>query len=477
MAKQRNLLFSEERVAPATDDEGNEKVQSFGAYQINEKSWTRAENQVKTIHDSLPPHSVSGHLALSALYPESKMGQQALAEGARLVGARGKPGHSAALALAFCPDAPMPLADEDVAWIFAAADRFPNRWLKGYHAESEEEVLALSPEEIDVGQALALAEGHDRSYTAKIDLIALHIAASLPANPTPEETIVAINRTLFEEMHFRYPPQSESIAHIDDYSNLPSVLDSHRGVCLGTSLLYLALGQRLGLDLEIITPPGHIFVRHGETNIETTCRGVHLYDNAYLNPNLKALQTRTTKEAIGLVHINQASVFSQQKKWDEAISCYHKAQKYLPDDDHTKELLAIHLILAGRNAEGKALLKPMLNKQQPHLVCADPLIADILHDSCDAQGLELLFSREEETRDVTRQQIETLSTYLATHPSFQSGHLLLASLYASLHRPAETFQTLETSHSLNPHNPLVCMQLASLALNRQNLPKAWRYFS
>src|SRR6202044_1243325 len=123
-------------------------------------------------------------------------------------------------------------------------------------------------------------------------------------NATPQQKIDAINSFIFEEMGFRFPPHSRYAKDIDIYTFLPSVLDSRRGVCLGVSILYLCLAQRLGLNLEMITPPGHIYIRYHEgeniINIETTCRGIHMDSEDYLGINTRCLQMRNIKEVIGL---------------------------------------------------------------------------------------------------------------------------------------------------------------------------------
>src|SRR5665647_1570782 len=104
--------------------------------------------------------------------------------------------------------------------------------------------------------------------------MALQILARLPPKASPQQKILKINELIFDEMRFRFPPHSLYAKDIDVYTFLPSVLDSHRGVCLGVSILYLCIAQRLDLNLEMITPPGHIYVRYRTTdqtiNIETT---------------------------------------------------------------------------------------------------------------------------------------------------------------------------------------------------------------
>src|SRR5581483_3122329 len=123
---------------------------------------------------------------------------------------------------------------------------------------------------------------------------------------------------------------------IDLYTFLPSVLESRRGVCLGVSVLYLALAQRLGIPLEIVTPPGHIFLRlkkgDKERNIETTCRGVHVPSDEYLGVNNKKLPLRSMREVVGMVFFNQASIFLNQGKFEDAVKAYKEAILFMPDD-------------------------------------------------------------------------------------------------------------------------------------------------
>ena len=101
-----------------------------------------------------------------------------------------------------------------------------------------------------------------RQYEASLDLMALQVLARLPENPTPEDKIAEINRFIFQEMQFRFPPHSLYAKDVDLYTFLPSVLDGREGVCLGVSILYLCIAQRLELPLDIITPPGHIYISY-----------------------------------------------------------------------------------------------------------------------------------------------------------------------------------------------------------------------
>ena len=140
----------------------------------------------------------------------------------------------------------------------------------------------LAPEEIDLSRGLLLFQFDDKEevqeeikqYEAILDIMALQIAARLSPHPTDEEKIEAINHFIFHEMRFRFPPHSLYAKDIDLYTFLPSVLDNRQGVCLGVSILYLCIAQRLELPLEIITPQGTSTSAMQEKttviNIETT---------------------------------------------------------------------------------------------------------------------------------------------------------------------------------------------------------------
>src|SRR5262249_14956743 len=124
------------------------------------------------------------------------------------------------------------------------------------------------------------------TFEAALDLMALQVLAKLTKEATAYDKIHALNQFIFFEMGFRFPPHSAYNGKIEHFTFLPHVLESRRGVCLGVSTLYLCIAERIGLSLEIITPPGHIYIRYKEgdkeKNIETTCRGVHIPTEEYL---------------------------------------------------------------------------------------------------------------------------------------------------------------------------------------------------
>ena len=243
-----------------------------------------SEEKLKTLYNSLNPTSISQHLAFHELYPRTRLGKQALRDAWQLLS--GVPANQRSETLSDIPltlealdaivsmvnkppdlEIPLLLNEEAKRTMVDLSARLHHSKLKGHQSWDEREVQNLPLEEIDLARGLFLSQfGADISriltYESYIDLMALAILARLPENASPEEKITSINAFIFDEMGFRFPPHSLYAKEIDLYTFLASVLDSRRGVCLGVSFLYLCLAQRLGLPLEMITPPGHIYVRY-----------------------------------------------------------------------------------------------------------------------------------------------------------------------------------------------------------------------
>ena len=264
-------------------------------------------------------------------------------------------------------DPPVTLSPDQLHLIDLISARLCNRKLKGHSVWTKKEVLSLPPEEIDLSRGLLIFQFDDvvdpqseiKHYEASLDLMALQILARLPKDATDLEKMKEINRFIFQEMQFRFPPRSLHAQDIDLYTFLPSVLDNRQGVCLGVSILYLSLAQRLDLPLEIITPPGHIYIRYNTgtsvINIETTARGIDLSSEVYLGVNTRKLQQRDMKEVIGLAFINQASVFWGRGEFEKTVALYEKAQPFVPQDPLLKMFLGFNYLFVGKKRQGQRI--------------------------------------------------------------------------------------------------------------------------
>ncbi|MBS3904595.1 MAG: tetratricopeptide repeat protein [Simkania sp.] len=450
---------------------------------------------------SLDPLSVEEHLAYYKLYPETNEGKKALRHAWKLLG------EGAGITIekvetlpnidieamvslitreSYAP--PPHLTPSQLAQFNKISAFLPNRKLKGASIWSKEDILALSDEEVDLSRALLIHQFEDRpsakddilQYEAILDLMALEIRARLPTWATDLEKIDMINRFIFEEKRYRFPPHSLYAKEIDLYTFLPSVLDSREGVCLGVSILYLTIAQRLGLSLEIITPPGHIYLRYktpeGLINIETTARGINLPSETYLGINTRTLQQRTIKEVIALSFINQAAVAWEQGKHAETIKLYEKALPYLPKDSLLQMLLGLNYLFVGQIQKGRELLTPLKALTFDFSVSPETIPSDYLEGKTNVDGIKAVFTHVDETRDSVLHKLATMEKVIDKYPRFRAGLLQLAVCHLQLGHGTEALKVLEQYHAIDPHDATVEYYLAALYLERFDIPKAWLHF-
>lgn len=458
-----------------------------------------SEAHLDTLYRSLDPQSISELFAFYHLYPNSAQGEKALANAWELMhkhrserrllrGDMVLPAMEIESIISLVNKEPfetdIKLNEEQLEIIEATSDHLANRKLKGHTVWKKEELFDLPPDEIDLSHALLLYqfEGDPlkvRQYEATLDLIALQILARLPLEASPEEKIEAISHFIFHEKRFRFPPQSLSHKDIDTYSFLANVMDSHLGVCLGVSILYLSIAERLDVPLEIITPPGHIYIRHrrdGETlNIETTARGIHIPDRMYLGINTRKLQERNKKEVIGLAFINQASVAWQKDDHKTTVKLYEQALPYLPEDPLLKMFLGYNYLFIGKEKEGRKLLHEIRNLTFDFSVGRETTPEDYLTGKINAEGIKTIFLHVDETRSSILEKQEKLKAILKKYPKFRDGQLQLAVTYLQLGRGSEALEALQNYHTLDPTNPVVEYYLAIVTMNRFLYKQSWTY--
>lgn len=165
-----------------------------------------------------------------------------------------------------------------------------NEGLRGLYVRSIEQTLRLEPDEIDIGTAALIVSEQwsdivaGRRYQGRLDEMALEIRRRVEEKgiKAKYKIVGEINEYLFEELGFR------SVERADEADDLflHSVMDRKRGYCLSLSILYLAIGERLGLALYGVVVPGHFFVRYDDGgvrfNIEATSKGGTAPDEHYI---------------------------------------------------------------------------------------------------------------------------------------------------------------------------------------------------
>jgi len=458
------------------------------------------EKKIRALYNSLDQTSAQQHLSFYELFPDTNEGKKALQMAKQLLSGN----QAIVLNLKLDrelieglislinkqPNQQSPeLSEIQLELIEALAKQLSNRHLKGFQSRSEREILSLNADEIDLARAVLISQmGEDgsfqkiRSYEASLDLMALQILAKLRAKDAvndPEKKIQTINTFIFEEMGFRFPPHSKYAEAIDLYTFLPSVLDSRHGVCLGVSILYLSLAQRLGLNLEVITPPGHIYIRYKnetkEINIETTARGVHIASEEYLGIETKKLRPRTIKEVVGLAHINNASIYLREEKYAEALKCYEKAELYLPEDKLLQEFKGFCYLLMDETEKAHHILRKKINAVSDDDESMGTALEDYFAGNADKEAIRTLFLHTDEKRLSILKKKDALEKVVKNHPKFREGWQSLAICWLKLHRTKEALNAFEQYHLLDPGDPTVEYYLAVIHENRYNYPKAWEH--
>ncbi|HSX38669.1 MAG TPA: transglutaminase family protein [Chlamydiales bacterium] len=457
-----------------------------------------ANPSLNALYSTLDPTSVSQHFAFYALYPNTQEGRAALQHAWSLLSGSST-GSDSEIPLPVLntqsilslihrnhyEDAPL-LCGEQLTVMDQLSKHLMNRKLQGYGLWDQEAILRLPSQEIDLGRTLLIAElGPDekqkiQSYEATLDLMALQILARLKVDATPLEKIRAINDYIFSEMRFRFPPHSLYAKEIDVYTFLPSVLDNRRGVCLGVSILYLCLAQRIDLPLQAITPPGHIYLRYidpdgNHTNIETTARGIDVPTEHYQGVAAQTLQERSIAECVGLAFMNQAAVSWHQGDIQTAITLYEKAHPFLKDDYLLNLFLGFNYLFSGQDKKGKAMLRNIQGKSPEHVRIMDTIVEDYLEKRVDIEGIQAVFAEVDETRDSILKKQKRLEDTLVHHPRFRQGLFHLAVTWMQLGREKEALLYLATYAKSCPTDPTANYYLAAIHLQRHNFNQAWKY--
>ena len=204
-------------------------LSSLGAAGSDQASFPPPDSlSLHVLYSSLDPLSLTEHLAFYDLYPDTSEGKLALEQAWKML--RRVVPIEEPLSDLLLPDLdlqpiislitrqphdpPALLSERQLALIHSLCRHLPNRKLRGANCCSREEVLTLPLEEVDLTRALLLYQFDEseqgwnnlRQYEASLDLLALQIAIRLPENATPEEKIHEINRMIFLEMQFKFPP-------------------------------------------------------------------------------------------------------------------------------------------------------------------------------------------------------------------------------------------------------------------------------
>ena len=156
---------------------------------------------------------------------------------------------------------------------------------------------------------------------------------NLKGQDKPED-IIRILRTLIHDAgRYDYTNQvdEKGVPVNPEELFLHGLLKTHKGYCMNLSLLYLILGQKLGLPLYGVALPNHFFIRYEQEgehiNIETTEHGASYSDSFYQQrfgaladkENSYFMQNLNGRKTLGAYFSNVGMVYYQNQKPERAV--------------------------------------------------------------------------------------------------------------------------------------------------------------
>lgn len=220
------------------------------------------------------------------------------------------------------------------------------------HMDRFRRVVAGDDASINLAEAallIAVEEYRDLdvdAYLARLDDMGATLKRRLRADISPADTIVALNRYLFDEQGF-----AGDGANYYDVRNsfLNDVLDRKRGIPITLCVVYLEVGRRIGLPVQGVSFPGHFLVkctlREGTVVLDPYAKGLSLSLDD-LRQRVKALQHGVTptnsmiaellaaassKEIIMRILRNLKGIYSHHKDWQKALRATDRIISVMPD--------------------------------------------------------------------------------------------------------------------------------------------------
>jgi len=348
-----------------------------------------------------------------------------------------------------------------------------NRDKQGLRSYTIEGVLRLQDSQIDIATAALILSrewGTQRTthvYRARIDQFAEDIQQTLREKhiAADHRAIGIINEYLFDEQGFA--PLSNADNPQDLF--LHNVLEKKRGYCLGLSVLYLSVCERLGMPVYGVVVPGHFFVRYDDGqghryNIETTSRGATADDRHYIEKfnspvrdTTLYMKNLTPKQTLGCFFNNLGNSYLQIGDVEKAFQVLQSA-------------VAINPLLSEANMN---LGNIYLQKGMPvQAVCQYEKALDILGD--DAKILNNLASAYMQLENFPKAEA-CCRAALKADPEYADVRRNLARVLKAQGKLTEAVSMLRAAVVLSPEDPECAALLGLICKDLKDYPEAEKY--
>jgi regulator of sirC expression with transglutaminase-like and TPR domain len=194
-----------------------------------------------------------------------------------------------------------------------------------------------------------------QAYLSRLDDMAEAAGERIPPSGTPAERAEGLADFLFVHLGFR----GNSAEYSDPRNSyLNEVLDRRLGIPISLSVLYIALGQRLGLPVHGIGLPGHFIVSvprahgplyldpfHGGNRISVEdCARIVAETTGYtgvLQPEW--FEPVSEIEILGRMLTNLRNIYAQHENWPTLLKVLERLALVQPaQGEHLRDLGIIH---------------------------------------------------------------------------------------------------------------------------------------
>lgn len=172
--------------------------------------------------------------------------------------------------------------------------------------------------------------------TAETDKIALALSSHLFMVTDPGLVLPALNKALFQESGISFDTDRNRFSSL--FPN--TVVDTKKGSCLGISLVYLLVAEKLDMPLHGVLVPGHFFVRYVDgdvrVNMDPMKNGETKPDSWYrtrfgVKPtSWYMLGTLEKRETAAVLAFNVGNMLRLRNRYPAAVACYEQAVQILP---------------------------------------------------------------------------------------------------------------------------------------------------
>ncbi len=329
-------------------------------------------------------------------------------------------------------------------------EQLANENKSGLYAKSIEQVLRLDEKDVDLATAVLIISEqwndnvYGRRYVSKLDDMAFEIRNRLEAKGLKAnyKAIAVINEYLFDELGFK----SVSEANNPDDLFLHTVMDKRQGYCLSLSVLYLSLGERLGLPLYGVVVPGHFFVRYDDGrvrfNIEATGKGGYADDEHYIdkfkvpagNNDGIYMQNLNKIQTLGCFFNNLGNSYSDIGNIEQAMLALERAVEINPSLSESRANLGNIYLQKGRIEDAIREYRTAMEINPG--------------DAKTHNNLGNAYARQERLSDAILQYHQSLEL----DPNFVDAYKNLANAYCRREMFSQAQSALEQAIVLEPKN-------------------------